>query len=118
VIADGGRGTTESMIRDGVHAQWIPPKEGVLSWVCGLGITSKAQNLDAAYKLINYYLTPEAQAIAGEAGFVVMNPKAVPLMDPEFRETADPKTLDTAIPETQPSTGDLYDRAWQEVAVG
>jgi hypothetical protein len=39
-------------------------------------------------------------------------------MAPEFRETADPKTLDTAIPETQPSTGDLYDRAWQEVAVG
>jgi spermidine/putrescine transport system substrate-binding protein len=118
VIADGGRGTTATMVRDGVPAEWIPPKEGVLSWVCGFGITSTAQNIDAAYKLINYYLSPEAQAIAGEAGFVVMNSKAVPLMAPEFRETADPKTLDTAIPETQPATGDLYDRAWQEVAVG
>jgi spermidine/putrescine transport system substrate-binding protein len=117
-IADGGRGTTEAMIRDGVHAQWIAPKEGVLSWVCGLGITSKAQNIPAAYKLINYYASPAAQAIVGESGFVAMNPKAVPLIDPAFRETADPKTLRTAIPETEPSTGELYDRAWQEIAAG
>ncbi len=63
VIADGGRGTTETMIKDGVPAQWIAPKEGVLSWVCGLAITSDAQNLDAAYKLINYYTSAPAQAI-------------------------------------------------------
>jgi spermidine/putrescine transport system substrate-binding protein len=118
VIADGGRGTTETMIKDGVPAQWIPPKEGVLSWICGLGITSEAENLDAAYKLINYYTSPEAQAIGGESGFVVMNPKAMELIAPEYRKTADPKTLDTAIPETQPPTEELYDRAWQEVAAG
>ena len=40
VIADGGRGTTEAMIRDGVPAEWVAPEEGVLSWVCGLAITS------------------------------------------------------------------------------
>jgi spermidine/putrescine transport system substrate-binding protein len=118
VIADGGRGTTETMIKDGIPAEWIAPKEGVLSWVCGLGITSDAENLDAAYKLINYYSSPAAQAIGGENGFVVMNPKALPLMAPEFRETADPKTLETAIPEVQPPTEELYDRAWQEVAAG
>jgi spermidine/putrescine transport system substrate-binding protein len=106
------------MIRDGVHAEWIPPKEGVLSWVCGLGITSNAENIDAAYKLINYYVSPEAQAVAGESGFVVMNPKAVPLIDPEFQETADPQSLRAAIPEVTPDAADLYDRAWQEVAAG
>jgi spermidine/putrescine transport system substrate-binding protein len=118
VIADGGRGTTDAMIRDGVHAQWIAPKEGVLSWVCGLGFTSKAENIDAAYKLINYYVSPQAQAISGESGFVAMNPKAVPLMDPQYRETADPKSLNTAIPEVTPDSADLYERAWQEVAAG
>jgi spermidine/putrescine transport system substrate-binding protein len=118
VIADGGRGTTEAMKRDGVPAEWVAPEEGVLSWVCGLAITSSAENIDAAYKLINYYASPEAQAIAGEAGFVVMNPKAMPLISPEFRETADPAALETAIPETQPTSADLYDRAWQEVAAG
>ncbi len=118
VIADGGRGTTATMVRDGVNAQWIAPKEGVLSWVCGLGITSDAQNIDAAYKLINHYTAAPAQAVAGEAGFVIMNPAAMPLIGPEFRETADPAALETAIPETQPSSADLYDRAWQEVAAG
>jgi spermidine/putrescine transport system substrate-binding protein len=118
VIADGGRGTTESMVRDGVPARWIAPKEGVLSWVCGLAITSKAENVDAAYKLINYYASPQAQALIGEDGFVVMNPKALALIAPEFRTTADPKTLRTAIPETQPDSEELYDRAWQEVAAG
>jgi spermidine/putrescine-binding protein len=118
VIADGGRGTTEAMIRDGVNAEWIAPKEGVLSWVCGLGITSDAENIDAAYKLINHYVAPPAQAVAGSAGFVIMNPAAMELIAPEFRETADPATLETAIPETQPTEADLYDRAWQEVAAG
>jgi spermidine/putrescine-binding protein len=118
VIADGGRGTTEAMIRDGVPAEWVAPKEGVLSWVCGLAITSSAENIDAAYKLINYYASPEAQAISGEQGFVAMTPKALPLMAPEYRESADPQSLETAIPETQPEAAELYDRAWQEVAAG
>lgn len=118
VIADGGRGTTEAMVRDGINAEWIAPKEGVLSWVCGLGITSDAQNIEAAYKLINHYVAPESQAAVGEAGFVIMNPAAMDLIGAEFRETADPATLDTAIPETQPTSADLYDRAWQEVAAG
>ena len=62
VISDGGRGTVQTMVDDGVPAEWIAPKEGALSWVCGLAITSNAQNIDAAYKLINYYASPQAQA--------------------------------------------------------
>ena len=118
VIADGGRGTTQTMIKDGVPAQWIAPKEGVLSWVCGLAITSHAENIPAAYKLLNYYASPAAQAISGEAGYVAMNPKALPLIPAEYRNTADPSSLKTAIPEVQPPTAELYDRAWQEVAAG
>jgi spermidine/putrescine transport system substrate-binding protein len=118
VIADGGRGTTEAMVRDGVPAEWVAPEEGVLSWVCGLAITSAAENLPAAYKLLNYYASPEAQAISGNQGFVAMTPKALPMVDPEFKESADPASLETAIPQTQPDTAELYDRAWQEVAAG
>jgi spermidine/putrescine transport system substrate-binding protein len=117
-LADGGRGTTQTMIEDGVPVQWIAPKEGSLSWVCGLAITSKAQNIDAAYKLINYYASPQAQAISGDMGFVAMNPKALPLVSPAFRKTADPRNLKNAIPETEPENADAYDRAWQEVQAG
>jgi spermidine/putrescine transport system substrate-binding protein len=115
VIADGGRGTAQAMVEDGVPVKWIAPKEGALSWVCGLAITSKAQNIDAAYKLINYYASPEAQAISGDMGFVAMNPKALPQVSPEFRETADPRNLDNAIAQTEPDDPEAYERAWQEV---
>jgi len=115
VIADGGRGTTQAMIDDGVPVEWIAPEEGAMSWVCGLAITSKAQNIDAAYKLINYYASPEAQAISGDMGFVAMNPKALPMVSSAFRKSADPRNLDNAIPQTEPDNADVYERAWQEV---
>jgi spermidine/putrescine transport system substrate-binding protein len=115
VIADGGRGTTQAMVDDGVPVEWIAPEEGAMSWVCGLAITSKAQNLDAAYKLINYYASPEAQAISGDMGFVAMNPKALPMVSAEFQKSADPGNLENAIAQTEPDNVDVYERAWQEV---
>ena len=98
VISDGGRGTVQTMVDDGVPTEWIAPKEGALSWVCGLAITSNAQNIDAAYKLINYYASPKAQAISGDQGFVAMNPKALPLVSPELEKGADPRNLDERDP--------------------
>jgi spermidine/putrescine transport system substrate-binding protein len=115
VLADGGRGTTEAMADDGLPVEWVAPKEGATSWVCGLAITSKAQNTDAAYKLINYYASPEAQAISAEMGFVAMNPDALPRVDEKFQKTADPRNLETAIAQTEPENADVYERAWQEV---
>ncbi|MGH2961715.1 MAG: ABC transporter substrate-binding protein [Solirubrobacterales bacterium] len=115
VLADGGRGTTQAMVDDGVPVEWVAPKEGALSWVCGLAITSDAQNIPAAYKLIDYYASPEAQAISAELGFVAMNPEALPLVPAKYKQSADPLNLKTAIPETQPDDSEAYDRAWQEV---
>ena len=118
VIADGGRGTAQDMIDDGLPVEWIAPDEGALSWVCGLGLTADAQNLQAAYRLIDYYTSPEAQAISASLGFVAMNPDALATVPAKFHDTADPNNLKTSIPETQPEASDAYDRAWQEVAAG
>lgn len=115
VLADGGRGTTQAMVDDGLPVEWVAPKEGALSWVCGLAITSKAQNIDAAYKLINYYASAEAQAISGDMGFVAMNPDALPMVSKDYRESADPRNLETAIATTEPPNAEAYERAWQEV---
>lgn len=117
-IADGGRGTAEAMVRDGVPVEWIAPREGTLSWVCGLAITSSAENLDAAYKLIDYYASPQAQAISAEDGFIAMNPGALKLLPPDLRADADPKTLESGIAQTEPEFIDSYDRALQEVEAG
>ena len=115
VLADGGRGTTEAMADDGLPVEWVAPKEGALSWVCGLAISSKAQNTDAAYKLIDYYASPEAQAISAEMGFVAMNQDALPMVPKKFQDSADPRNLETAIAQTEPENADVYERAWQEV---
>ena len=115
VLADGGRGTTEAMADDGLPVEWVAPQEGALSWVCGLAISSKAQNIDAAYKLIDYYASPEAQAISAEMGFVAMNKDALPMVSKKFQDSADPRNLETAIAQTEPENADVYERAWQEV---
>ncbi|MGH2986171.1 MAG: ABC transporter substrate-binding protein [Solirubrobacterales bacterium] len=114
-LADGGRGTTQAMVDDGLPVEWVAPQEGALSWVCGLAITSQAENIPAAYKLINYYASPEAQAISGDMGFVAMHPDALPLVSKDYRESADPRNLETAIATTEPPNAEVYERAWQEV---
>ena len=86
------------MIDDGVPVEWVAPKEGALSWVCGLAITSTRRTSAPAKVLINYYASPEAQAISGELGFVAMNPEALPLIPAKYKQTADPESLEDAIP--------------------
>ena len=115
VVANGGRGTALDMVDEGLPVEWIAPEEGMWSWVCGLGITSKAENIDAAYKLLNFYAGPEAQAISARNGFVITNPEAEPLVPAKFKETSNPASIEGAIPLTEPDNTDAYTRAWQEV---
>jgi spermidine/putrescine-binding protein len=118
VLADGGRFNALQLQAEGEPVKWVAPKEGPLSWVCGLGITSKAQNIPAAYKLINYFVSIRAQAIAAQNGFAVVNPDAVADVPSEFRETADPRSIADAIAEVQPDNFQAWIRAWQEVQAG
>ena len=118
VLADGGRYNAKQLQEAGDPVEWVAPDEGALSWVCGLGITSKAQNVAAAYKLINYFVSEPAQAIAGQNGFAIVNPAAVAKVPAKFRETADPRSISNAIAEVQPDNFEAWIRAWQEVQTG
>jgi spermidine/putrescine-binding protein len=102
------------MIDAGVPAKWSPAKEGTLSWVCGFALTSKAQNTDAAYALMNWQSSPEAQAIRAEDGYLVTNPKAVALASPDYPEVAGVETADEALPETYPPNYPDWVRAFQD----
>lgn len=115
VLADGGRGTAIAAEEAGIPVEWIAPREGPLSWICGLGIPSTSENVDAAYKLINYYTSPEAQAQSALEGYVVTNPAALPLVPAKFKESADPASVANAIPEREPANFEEYVHAWQEV---
>jgi len=118
VLSDGGRATADDIIKGGGNVGWAAPQEGALSWVCGLSISSQAENLDAAYALINEHSSPETQALFGNNGFVMINPEAVPLVDEEFVESSDPRILEGAYAEVAPANADLWRKSWQEVRAG
>jgi spermidine/putrescine-binding protein len=90
----------------------------VLSWVCGLTISSEAENIDAAYAFINDATSPETQALFGNNGFVMINPKGVPFVDEENVEGADPSFIEGAHPEVAPENADTWRKFWQEVRAG
>jgi spermidine/putrescine transport system substrate-binding protein len=115
VLTDGGRGTAIAAEEAGVPVEWIAPEEGPLSWICGLGIPAGSGNLPAAYKLINYYTSPAAQAQSAAEGYVVTNPKALPLVPEKWKESADPASVKNAIAEREPANYEEYVHAWQEV---
>lgn len=118
VLADGGRGTAEQINEGGGAVTWVAPKEGTLSWVCGLGVSADAENVDAAYSLIDYYISKPAQAVTGDLGYVITNPTALPEVSEEFRETADPAGVKDTIPQVEPKNAEVWRSAWQEIEAG
>ncbi len=118
VIADGGRGSAAQLVAAGQPVEWVAPEEGAMAWVCGLGITADAENIPAAYKLINYFVSPEAQAMIAQAGLTVVNPAAISDIPKDVRATADPSSLTDVIAEVQPDNYQTWVRAWQEVKAG
>ena len=96
----------------------VGARGGALSWVCGLTISSEAENIDAAYAFINDATSPETQALFGNNGFVMINPKGVPFVDEENVEGADPAFIAGAHPEVAPVNADTWRKYWQEVRAG
>lgn len=118
VLADGGRGTAEQINSEDGDVTWVAPKEGTLSWVCGLGISSEAANVDAAYAFINDYIGKPTQAVVGDLGYVITNPTALSEVSEEFKETADPSKVVGTIPQVEPANAQVWRDAWQEIEAG
>jgi spermidine/putrescine-binding protein len=73
----------------GFKAKFVIPDEGQLMWVAGYGISKDCQNLPAAYALINYYLSPTAQAWqASNYFYMVSNRKTLEAVTPAVRKKA------------------------------
>jgi len=118
VLADGGRGTAEQINSEDGAVTWVAPKEGTLSWVCGLGISAEAANTDAAYAFINDYIGTATQAVVGDLGYVITNPSALPEVSEQFRASADPAEVKGTIPQVEPANAEVWRSAWQEIEAG
>jgi len=72
----------------GVPVAYARPKEGILSYCCGLVLSSNAKNLDLAYDLMDAMLAPEAgKWLMEEYGYGHSNLKAYQMVDPATLET-------------------------------
>jgi spermidine/putrescine-binding protein len=103
--------------RDGLPVEFIPA-EGSLAWVCGEGISSASQNLDAAYAAINWYISPDTQRFYAESyNYIVSDQRTLDVLDPQLVSELgldNPDQLDAAIALQLPDNYELWIDAYRE----
>ena len=117
-IAVGYPGNALDSQREGDPVEFSVCKEGQIVWTCGYGISSTCKNIDAAYALIDYYLSPEAQAFeVNEWSYFPTLETTLDLLDPKVRAQAEiVREWGNIVPAAPPVEGyDQWIRAWQEV---
>jgi spermidine/putrescine-binding protein len=119
-FAVGGRGDTLNIKGEGVPVAFSLANNGQMLWTCGYGISSTCQNVDAAYALLNYYLSPQAEGYeATKWNYMVANMDALKAVSAKVREAAglaEPNNFGNVLPAAPPPEGyDKWIRAWQEV---
>ncbi|MFV0550065.1 MAG: extracellular solute-binding protein, partial [Limnobaculum xujianqingii] len=110
--------------QEGVHLQFIWPKEGAIFWMDSMAIPSNAKNVEGALKLIDYLLRPEVAAgIANEIGYPTPNIEARKLLPKSLTEDKslypDAETLKNG--QWQGSVGEsglLYETLFQNLKAG
>jgi len=80
--------------------KYVVPKEGAVGWFDTFAISAGAENVDAAYKWINFIMKPEnAAVIINKTGYQTASQGAVELASPEMAkivaETLPPEKMKT-----------------------
>ena len=86
VAASAWNDSFTSLRREGHPVRFMNPKEGAMTWTCGLCLMShgKPELIDRAYDFIDAMMSPEAGAYEmRELGFGVANQKAFDLLSEE-----------------------------------
>jgi spermidine/putrescine-binding protein len=119
-LAMGYPSNAQDAKRAGEPVKFTLASEGQILWTCGYGITKWCRNVDAAYALINYYLSPEAEAYEAKTwNYMVTNAKTLDIVSDKVKEDANlerPKDMGNALPAAPPVQGySKWVRLWQEV---
>ena len=121
VISSGYPDTAKALQKEGVNAAFATASEGQFLWACGYGITPDIapDDLDAAYALLNYYTSPEAELYeAATWNYQVANQKTLDIAPAKVIEEASleaPFHLENAIPASPPANREAWVAAWTEV---
>jgi spermidine/putrescine transport system substrate-binding protein len=121
VISSGYPDNANSLQAEGVNVKFVVASEGQFLWACGYGISPNIDpaNLDAAYALLNWYASPEAELFeAATWNYQVANQKTLDIAPPDVIKAASleaPFHLENAIPASPPENREAWVAAWTEV---
>jgi spermidine/putrescine transport system substrate-binding protein len=119
VAAFGYKGYDVGLAKEGASVTFAPATEGALTWTCGYSIGANAQNVDGAYALLDWFLSPEAQSVyAKKLNQMATNQatlESLPQSVVEEIGLADPTQLDTSIPTQVPSNYDRWQSVWKQI---
>ncbi|MEX0983493.1 MAG: extracellular solute-binding protein [Actinomycetota bacterium] len=106
-----------AMTREGIPVEFVSA-EGSLAWICGVGLSSTTQNIDAAYAAMNYYVSPTPQSFYAESyTYIVSDQRTLDELDPALVAELgldDPTQLDAAIALQLPENYDLWLDAYRD----
>jgi spermidine/putrescine transport system substrate-binding protein len=120
VAGFGYKGYDVGLAKQSVPVAFQPASEGALTWTCGYAIGANAQNLDGAYALLNWFLTPEAQtAYATSLDQMPTNQASLDSMPGSLADDVGLKdgasSFDNSIPTQIPANYDRWQQVWQQI---
>ncbi len=104
-----------------MNAKFVTASEGQFLWACGYGISPDIapENLDAAYALLNWYTSPEAELYeAATWNYQIANQKVLDIAPQSVIDEASldaPFSMENAIPASPPENREAWVAAWTEV---
>ena len=107
------------LAKDGFEIGFNFAEEGTLTWMCGMGISANAENVDAAYAWLNHFLSTDIQKYFAEQWkYLASNEETLSTLDEktieELRMT-DPEWLARAIPTQIPENYDAWLEAVRQI---
>lgn len=115
----GYKGYDVGLAKQGATVSFAPASEGALTWTCGYSLGTSAENVDGAYSLLDWFLTPEAQAVyATKLNQMATNQATLDALPQSVIEEiglADPTELDSSIPTQVPPNYDRWEEVWQQI---
>lgn len=112
-------GYEDQLAKEGMDIGFNFASEGTLTWMCGMGISANAQNIDASYAWVNLFLSTPIQAYFAETwNYLASNEETLATLPPEVvtdLRMDDPEWLAEAIPTQIPDNYDEWLDAMRQI---
>jgi spermidine/putrescine transport system substrate-binding protein len=107
------------LAKDNIQIGFNFAEEGTLTWMCGMGISANAQNVDAAYAWLNHFLSTDIQKYFAEQwNYLASNEQTLAVLDDKTIKSlqmTDPGWLSEAIPTQIPDNYDAWLAAVRQI---